>query len=215
MVIQALEADDADMDRIFEVASLAFARNEPLWDVFWPQHWESEGRRAGAERMRETRNTDPNTKYIKAVDTETGVIMGMSKWNIYANNTLPDMEKIQYIKNFWKDDEELAFATSLTELFTKERNEAIRASGGNLVSLDIAAVDPGYGRRGVGSVMVKWGTDKADELGVDAVVESSPQGKGLYAKHGYVFQKDCHYSVPGPYEHIKGSAAWMVRPKKQ
>ncbi|KAK3674709.1 hypothetical protein LTR78_005431 [Recurvomyces mirabilis] len=215
MTVQALEAEDADMDRIFEIASLAFDHNEPLWDVFWPQHWEAEGRKKGAERMRETRNTDAHTKYIKAVDTETGVIMGMSKWSIYANNTLPDMGEIKYIKNFWKDDEELAFATAMTGLFVEERNAAIKASGGNLVSLDILAIDPKYQRRGVGGKLVEWGTDKADELGVEAVVESSVFGKGLYEKHGYLFKNDCVVSVPGPREHIKGEFAWLVRPKTQ
>lgn len=31
------------------------------------------------DRMRKTKNSDPNTTYIKAVDDETGEIMGMAK----------------------------------------------------------------------------------------------------------------------------------------
>jgi hypothetical protein len=32
---------------------------------------------------------------------------------------------------------------------------------------------------------MKWGTDKADELGIECYVESSPEGKGLYEKFGF------------------------------
>jgi len=65
----------------------------------------------------------------------------MSKWNVYANNTLPDLEG--YLKNtvnYWNDDEEMAFSTAMTGLFLEDRNEAIRKSGGNLVSLDILVI---------------------------------------------------------------------------
>jgi len=33
MGILVLEAEDADMERICEIGSLAFARNEPMWDL--------------------------------------------------------------------------------------------------------------------------------------------------------------------------------------
>ncbi|KAK5110049.1 hypothetical protein LTR62_006293 [Meristemomyces frigidus] len=214
MPIQVLEAQDADMDRIFAIACDAFGSNEPLWDVFWPAHWTPAGRQKGGERMRETRNSDPHTTYMKAVDSSTGTIMGMAKWNVYANNTLPDMGAVEYRQNFWADDEELAYATSMTELFVKERNAAIKQSGGNLVSLDILTIDPAFQRRGVGAALVQWGTEKADELGVEAVVESSVPGKGLYEKNGFVFQRDCVVSVPGKWGHVEGRFAWLVRPKK-
>ena len=166
--------------------------------------------------MRVTKNTDKHTKYIKAVDSETGTIMGMSKWNIYANNTLPDMNAIKTIENYWNDDEEMAFATAMTGIFLAERNAAIRASAGNLVSLDILTIDPKYQRRGVGNELVKWGTNQADELGVDAVVESSVYGKGLYEKHGYVFIKDVQMRGPDRWRgRDAGAFAWLVRPKRK
>lgn len=35
MGVKVLEAEDADMERIFTIASLAFAGNEPMWDIMW------------------------------------------------------------------------------------------------------------------------------------------------------------------------------------
>ena len=43
MEIRVLEAEDADMYRIFEICSLAFARNEPFFDVTYPNHWTEAG----------------------------------------------------------------------------------------------------------------------------------------------------------------------------
>jgi len=71
MPVEVREAEDGDMDRVFEICSLAFADNEPLWDYMWPKHWEAAGRKQGAERMRGIRKNDPNTKFILGVDSET------------------------------------------------------------------------------------------------------------------------------------------------
>jgi hypothetical protein len=34
-------------------------------------------------------------------------------------------------------------------------------------------------------MLVKWGTDQADERGIPCYLESSPEGFGLYNKHGF------------------------------
>jgi GNAT superfamily N-acetyltransferase len=214
MSVQVLEAEDPDYERLFEIAAIAFARNEPIFDVLYPKHWTEAGRKQGADRMRQTSKTDVNTKFLKAVNFDNE-IMGMAKWNIY-DNTLPDMGEIKHIVNYWEDDEELAYATSITTVFLQERNEAIRKSGGNLVSLDMLAIDPKYQRRGVGGALVKYGTRKADELGVETVVESSVFGKGLYEKNGFIFQKDVEVGGSGKYsDRPKGAFAWLIRPKQK
>ena len=53
--------------------------------------------------------------------------------------------------------------------------------------LEICFVEPQYRRHGAGSLLVRWGTDKADEMGLEAFVESTDDGKPLYAKHGFEY----------------------------
>lgn len=79
---------------------------------------------------------------------------------------------------------------------------------------DICAIDPAHQRKKVGDALVKWGLQKADELGLEAVVESSVFGKGLYEKNGFVFVEDVKVEVPGFEERPVGGYAWLVRPKK-
>ena len=107
-------------------------------------------------------------------------MQGMSKWNLYAPNTIPDFAGIsRAVGHYYESEEERAYAGAMGKLFVQPRNEAILASGGNLVSLDILTIDPKHQRKGIGNALVQWGTRKADELGVEAVVESSVFGKAL------------------------------------
>lgn len=85
----------------------------------------------------------------------------------------------------------------------------------NLSSLpDMLAIDPAHQRKKVGDTLVKWGLKQADELGLDAVVESSVFGKGLYEKNGFVFDEDVRVIVPGFEERPVGEFAWLERPKR-
>ena len=47
-------------------------------------------------------------------------------------------------------------------------------------------VHPDHRRRGVGSMLVQWGIDKADSLGLESAVEASDQGRYLY--EGFYFR---------------------------
>jgi len=45
-------------------------------------------------------------------------------------------------------------------------------------------VDQAYRGRGAGRMLIRFGTDKADELGIETVVSSLPSAKGAYEKCG-------------------------------
>lgn len=65
--------------------------------------------------------------------------------------------------------------------------------------------DPAFQGRGAGSLLIKWGTQKADELRLPVYLEASPKGHGLYEKHGFkdieVFDFDLsRFGGPGIYK---------------
>ena len=51
--------------------------------------------------------------------------------------------------------------------------------------LDTLVTLPQHGRKGAGSMLVRWGCEKADEVGVEAFLEASPMGAPMYARHGF------------------------------
>lgn len=62
------------------------------------------------------------------------------------------------------------------------------------IDLHLLHTDPEFQGRGAGSLLLNWGTKKADELGLPIYLESSPAGHRLYQKHGFedvqIFQAD-------------------------
>lgn len=53
------------------------------------------------------------------------------------------------------------------------------------ILLHVLATRPEFNRQGVGAMALQWGLEKADELGLPIWLEGSPQGVGLYKKHGF------------------------------
>jgi GNAT superfamily N-acetyltransferase len=45
-------------------------------------------------------------------------------------------------------------------------------------------VNQAYRGRGAGRMLIRWGTDKADELGIETAISSLPSAKGAYEKCG-------------------------------
>lgn len=216
MTIQVFHAEDADISRMFEIFSLAFSTREPFCNAWYTKHWTPEGRQAGAKRMLQDKTTDSYGHYLKAVDSSTGEIVGMSKWMIY-DNVVPDFaaQLSRDPGDHWIDPEQKACAIYLSRQIFAENREAVLVSNGNLVALRTLAVDPAHQRKGVGAALVEWGTRRADEMGVEAVVESSAFGKGLYEKHGFAYTKQITIHVPEKWKQWDGQGfAWLVRPKR-
>jgi GNAT superfamily N-acetyltransferase len=53
------------------------------------------------------------------------------------------------------------------------------------VDLHMLHTDPKYQRRGAASALLKWGTERADQLGLPVYLESSHAGHILYGRHGF------------------------------
>ena len=47
-------------------------------------------------------------------------------------------------------------------------------------------------RRGAGLMMMKWGIEKADEIGFDAFVEATEEGWPMYKAAGFLTVNDFH-----------------------
>ena len=51
--------------------------------------------------------------------------------------------------------------------------------------LKLLHTNPEHQRRGAASMLLKWGADEADRLGLESYLEASPDGKFLYEKRGF------------------------------
>lgn len=55
----------------------------------------------------------------------------------------------------------------------------------NPTDLEIVATDPAYQGRGAGSQLMRWGLEQADNQGVEAYLEASPEAVPLYKNLGF------------------------------
>lgn len=57
-------------------------------------------------------------------------------------------------------------------------------------------------------MLVEWGVKRADELGIEAFVEATEEGKGLYAKWGFGVVEDVR--IRGERWGVEGEVQWIV-----
>jgi len=205
-------ASPQDASDLFTVAALAFGDDEPAWAAYFQGHGTMEGRKLGAERFLESMAGGEHTVWHKAVDTETGKLVGFSIWTIYQHRfiTLPI---VQPADSYWHTAEDAEYAKSIMSYIMQQRHDYVKSFDGNAVHLNTLAVLPAYQRMGIGSKLMDWGLGKADELGFDAWVEASIPGRPLYEKRGFIFQRDVTIVVPSKFsDRGKKTFASLTRP---
>ncbi|MCJ1393927.1 hypothetical protein MMC18_007473 [Xylographa bjoerkii] len=132
----------------------------------------------------DSHTTNPASHWLKVVDSETGHIAGAALWYIFETDPLagPDDHRMDAV--WWPEGDQRKLINMLFEQFLGPREITMRRP---CLLLQICFVHPDYRRRGVGNMLLEWGTKKADERNVEAFVEATDDGKPLYARHGFHF----------------------------
>jgi len=191
MPIELHPMTEADVDAHLEIMWASFGPD--LMSVFYPNGMSADdGEHMKADTLKAMRKSKPTeqTLYIKAIDTDLPSgkqIVSTAKWQIYPRQRSEeeldrDAEEGSRDSMFSEGANVEAMKAFFGELVEKRRE---RFGGEPYVLLSILVVHPDHQRRGLGATQLKYGLEKADELGVQAYLESSPKGKGLYAKYGF------------------------------
>lgn len=120
----------ADIPRVFELISLAFANDHEYVDAVFPAHNTPAGRKVGIQRELQVFHGDPYGHFLKVVN-ETGEIIAAAKWNLYKSGEVPPHPELD--GDYWETDEEKEFAQSIFRAFFSPRQEAIEETNGHLV----------------------------------------------------------------------------------
>lgn len=186
---------------------------QPFFHIFFPIH--GEGEEAREEAIREAANRlklwhthDPSSYWQKVVDTENGAIAGGALWNIHKKNPFADptpTEVTWFPEGGGRKYVEHALAThSAPRARVAQRphvctsnvhRDAIDFQFANSQDLFIIFTVPKYRRRGVGQQFMNWGMAKADELGYDLFLDSTPYGRPLYEANGLILVEE-NFNLP-------------------
>ncbi|OJD35306.1 gnat family acetyltransferase [Diplodia corticola] len=130
----------------------------------------------------------PTARVLKVVDTDTDddEIIAIGHWEIYDNGR-PDEEIAELEKPFEPLEEERErFGVVQRDFF--EYLFRVRREVGKMPHyyLSLLVTHPDHYRRGAGSMIVRWGTERADRDGLVCILEASEAGRPLYKRHGFV-----------------------------
>ncbi|KAL4883565.1 hypothetical protein BJY04DRAFT_184900 [Aspergillus karnatakaensis] len=172
----------ADAPRLAEIYFSAFT-NELSRRLF-PRAEDTEAFqiRGLEENARETQSGGKKTSLIKVVGTNDAgeeVIAGYALWKFHGDQEETTGKGAE--KTEWPGSSDGELCDSFFGKVTAERERAVGEQ--RHYYLSILAIDPAFGRQGLGAKLLKWGLDRADEERVITFISASPQGRGLYEKH--------------------------------
>ncbi|KAI1313259.1 hypothetical protein F5Y03DRAFT_160286 [Xylaria venustula] len=131
---------------------------------------------------------DPSSNWIYVTDESSGDVVGAAQWNIYKEN--PYANGPPELKAYWFPEGPLKqVSDQLLGGLVKKRPRYM--SKPHLL-LSYCFVHSAHRRRGVASLLLEWGTERADKLGLESFVESTEIGRAAYEKHGFEFVEDLY-----------------------
>ncbi|KAF2121426.1 hypothetical protein BDV96DRAFT_594627 [Lophiotrema nucula] len=136
-----------------------------------------------AKKLRKECVNDPTSYTVKAVDTETGLILGLSIWNIRtASQSINEGEEPRCEFTMYADDGEI-------ELISEdvERMEIARAGPTDLPHIFLYTIATRSTPTGgeVGKLLMDWGLERADLLGIETWAYTSSPETSLYSMTGF------------------------------
>ncbi|KAI4858488.1 hypothetical protein F4820DRAFT_442376 [Hypoxylon rubiginosum] len=139
---------------------------------------------------------DPNSTWLYVTDEETGEVIGGAQWFVYRTNPYAVEQPMRTA--YWLPDGPMKqIGDQLIRNLRKDR--PARMSKPHLL-ISYCFVHSAHRNRGAASLMLKWGTVKADELGLEAFVESTDIARRTYEKHGFYviddLNMDAHVDNP-------------------
>ncbi|KXT13402.1 hypothetical protein AC579_9073 [Pseudocercospora musae] len=207
MTISILPAVEKDIPTLVRVELEAF-RDHPRSPILWPNgHQPDVHTFYQSKKIKALR--DPQCHLLKAVDVDTGEIIGASEVTFcldpQKNATEQPMGENEPPPDNWPEGGNWP----LRRYFTINSYHLARDSFAGKpyirappmlhlyhrhtprilifgAEVDILVVDPEHQGKGIGSKLIQWSIDEADRRGVQLALESSPTGLALYRKSGFV-----------------------------
>ncbi|KAE9989460.1 hypothetical protein Vi05172_g2941 [Venturia inaequalis] len=181
--------------------------------------------------IRQWLNYPDRITLLKAVETSTGAMMGWVGWarRGFGDQTVPSIPKdeeentttttttttakaIESQLELEPGEKKMDNAAKLEDMSDLDMNRwisKIMPPGTRCRYLTSCLVHPSYQGRSVGTALIHWGVEKADEDGVFCWVHSSDGAEGFYERCGFEeverFVVDLDGFADGPRDGVEGS----------
>ncbi|KAB8070954.1 acyl-CoA N-acyltransferase [Aspergillus leporis] len=136
--------------------------------------------------------TDPKTHVQVAIDPETGLVLGSTRWAIplhYQQKPgslceLPEdaIKMAADPEKFLPENMNKQFYALFFGMLKSMRAKYVNNDD---IVLEYLAISPEQQGKGIGSQLLQWGIQKADALNARIYLEASVEGYPLYKKYGW------------------------------
>lgn len=125
--------------------------------------------------------TDPSVRYVKATDTSTDRIVAWARWNFYVDVVPPDQPAGT---KEWGDGTNVPLCEYFFRAMDAKRDMHMKDKPYFLMGILVTM--PQYQGQGIGSSLLRWGLEIADEKGVECYINASPKAVKVYERLGWV-----------------------------
>ncbi|RHZ60847.1 hypothetical protein CDV55_105960 [Aspergillus turcosus] len=135
--------------------------------------------------------TSPHKTVLKIINSADGAIVAFAVWQLPAQPSKDGHEKGLHSQSHSHSGGEYHYPASsdkeLCALFFTGMEEMRRRIMRRRPHyyLEMLGTRPGYHGRGLASRLLRWGLERADEVGLETYLSSSPAGRPLYEKYGF------------------------------
>ncbi|KAK4985885.1 hypothetical protein LTR50_005674 [Elasticomyces elasticus] len=178
---------DHEFEELFRVFRTAFTEpGTAMWPLFTADYrpdaaLEEAALKETIERFISWHRSDPTSHWLKVIDEESGSVLGGGRWALYKTGNPYDGHG-EMEASWWPDGEPRQLATTLLNQFLATSAKHMNKPH---AFLNILFTHPEYRRQGVGSLIMNWGLERADELGLDTFIEATKEGKPCYESFGF------------------------------
>lgn len=144
--------------------------------------------------------SDPASHWKKVVD-DSGNIVGACLWKLYTNSPFANSEDDHSEAYWYPEGETREYVNECLRQFDASRRRMAtrpqvckckrltESLSGTLTTghkvLNILFTHPDHRRQGVADLILGWGKQKADEMGVEMWLDATEHGVPVYLKHGF------------------------------
>jgi ribosomal protein S18 acetylase RimI-like enzyme len=150
--------------------------------VFWTAELSSSSVLTIIDQRCHTLTSDPAVHYLKIMDTKTGEMIATAKWSVCRGCGEERFETDNQTYHLIPEQKTSAMAKILGLL--REQRRLCLGMRPHMHLSDLAT-RLAHRRRGAGSMLIRWGLEKANEKGMEAYLEASEQTRLLYEKFGF------------------------------
>ncbi|ATZ57210.1 hypothetical protein BCIN_14g03700 [Botrytis cinerea B05.10] len=144
-------------------------------------------------RQLQWHQSDPTSYWHKVIDTESGKIVGAALWKICPTNPFEHEDDHSEV-SWYPEGGQRDFVAAALQRFDAPRE---RLAPKPQLYLNIIYTHPEFRRQGVADMIMKWGIEKAKEMGVEIWLDATVYGVPLYKKHGFAVVNENNL-VPEP-----------------